>query len=83
MVMNLGVLKGKIASVVQDNTGLLDQSTGGDIDNAISEALEVYDDDAPRYVVADLVGNACTGGRGRDGNGKRARHTVDRPVGSR
>ena len=57
MVINIGVLKGKISSVVQDNTGLLDQSVGGDIDNAISDALETYDDDAPRYVVADLVGD--------------------------
>lgn len=57
MPLTLDTLKIKIMSVVQDHASLLSQITDGDIDEAIREALEAYDDDAPRLVVADTAGN--------------------------
>lgn len=57
---DLASLKSKISSVLQDVVPFLSTATSGDVEKAIREALEVYDDDAPREVVVDTNGDGTS-----------------------
>ncbi|MBV6425158.1 MAG: hypothetical protein NAOJABEB_02972 [Steroidobacteraceae bacterium] len=57
MPETLASIKTKVASVLQDTPALLGTGSAGDVELAIREALEVYDDDVPRTIVADVAGD--------------------------
>lgn len=60
MPETLATIQTKLASVIQDVAALLSAASAGDREMAIREALEHYDNDAPRAMVADIAGDGAT-----------------------
>lgn len=57
MPETLGTFISAAQQVIQDQAELLTTGTGGEFERAVRQALEQYDNDAPRELIVDQAGN--------------------------